>query len=287
MASVRSSDQSTGWPSPSAVAAVPPLLARQRNVILALLVALTVAGWGVFLNQAMRPSSMGTTMGMTGGMDAGGRMDSIASPDLTMGGSWLLFLVMWVAMMVAMMLPAAAPMVLMYGRMRRDDPRSVLLFSGTYLALWVAFGGLAYALSAGIDHFASRSAWVDANWGRGGGILLVLAGVYQLTPLKAACLRHCRSPLAFVAGHWRDGRRGAIRMGLVHGMYCMGCCWLLFVILVPLGVMNVLVMIVVTTLVFAEKVLPGGRQVSLVASVVLIAYGIAVMSHPSLLPTVA
>ncbi len=261
-----------------AAGAVPPLLGRQRNAILAVLVALTVAGWAAFLYQANRPTSMGMA-GPTG-------MDQIASPDLTMGGSWPLFLAMWVAMMVAMMVPAAAPMVLMYGRMRRDDSGAVLLFTGTYLVLWVAFGGLAYALSAFVDGAAARSQWVAMNWGRGGGILLVLAGLYQLTPLKAVCLRHCRSPLAFVAAHWREGRRGAIRMGLVHGLYCMGCCWMLFVILVPLGLMNVLVMVAVATVVFAEKVLPGGRHVSLLASAVLIAYGMAAVAHPSLLPTV-
>lgn len=254
-------------------------LTAQRNAILAVLVALTVGGWAAFLYQANRPTSMG--------MAAPAGMDQIASPDLTMGGSWLLFFAMWVAMMVAMMLPAAAPMVLMYGRMRRDDPGAVLVFTGTYLALWVAFGGVAYALSAVVDGAAARSEWVAMHWGRGGGILLVLAGLYQITPLKAVCLRHCRSPLAFVATNWREGRRGAIGMGLTHGLYCMGCCWMLFVILVPLGLMNVLVMVAVTTVVFAEKVLPGSRHMTLLASAVLITYGMAAVAVPALLPTVS
>src|SRR5205823_2177578 len=118
----------------------------------------------------------------------------------------------------------------MYGRMRRSDPSSVALFTGSYIALWFGFGAIAYLLSALVETGASQSAWVAVNWGRAGGGLLVLAGVYQLTPLKDVCLRNCRTPLSFVMTHWRDGRRGAVRMGLLHGLYCMGCCWLLFLI---------------------------------------------------------
>jgi predicted metal-binding membrane protein len=254
---------------------VPPALARQRNVILVALVGLAVAGWIVFLDQAREPTDMG--MDMAGGM----------GPDLTMGGSWPLFIATWVAMMVAMMFPAAAPMVLMYGRMRRSDPTSVTLFTGSYITLWFVFGAVAYLMSAGVEDAASRSEWVAMNWGRAGGGLLVLAGLYQLSPLKDVCLRHCRSPLAFVMTHWRDGRAGAIRMGLNHGLYCMGCCWLLFLILIPLGVMNVAAMAAVALLVFVEKVLPWGKPASFAAGVLLVAAGIAVTIHPALLPTVA
>ena len=256
--------------TPAAVG-VPPAVARQRNAILVTLLGLAAVGWIVFLNQARQPMGMDRMMG----------------PDLTMGGSWPLFLAMWVAMMVAMMFPAAAPMVLMYGRMRRTDPPSVVLFTGSYIALWFAFGGLAYLLSAMVESAASGSEWVAMNWGRAGGVLLVLAGVYQLTPLKDICLRHCRTPLSFVMTHWHDGRRGAVRMGLAHGIYCMGCCWLLFLILIPLGVMNVAAMVAVALVVFAEKALPHGRGIGLLATVVLIVAGVAVIARPSLLPTVA
>ena len=208
-------------------------------------------------------------------------------PDLTMGGSWPLFLTMWVAMMVAMMFPAAAPMVVMYGRMRRSDPPSVALFTGSYIALWFVFGLGAFLLSAGIEIAASHSDWVAMNWGRAGGALLVIAGIYQLTPLKDICLRHCRTPLSFVMTHWRDGRGGAVQMGLHHGLYCVGCCWLLFLILIPLGVMNVAAMVAVAALVFAEKVIPYGRRVGIAASAILIVCGVAVAVHPTLLPTVA
>ena len=250
---------------------VPPAVARQRNAILVALLGLAAAGWVVFLSQARQPMAMGHDMG----------------PDLTMGGSWPLFLAMWVAMMVAMMFPAAAPMVVMYGRMRRSDPPSVALFAGSYIALWFGFGLVTYLFSAAVESAASRSEWVAVNWGRAGGVLLVLAGVYQLTPLKDICLRQCRTPLSFVMTRWRDGRGGAVRMGLLHGLYCMGCCWLLFLILIPLGVMNVAAMVAVAALVFAEKVVPHGRGIGVAASAALIVCGVAVVAHPSLLPTVA
>ena len=255
----------------TAPSTLPPLVTRQRNLILATLLVLAVVGWVVFLNGADGEMAMGDDMG----------------PDLTMGYSWPLFLTMWVAMMVAMMFPAAAPMVLMYARMRRSDPPSVVLFTASYIVLWVVFGGVAYLVSAGVEDGASRSEWIARNWGRAGGALLVLAGLYQLTPLKNVCLRHCRTPLAFVMTKWRDGRWGAVRMGFVHGVYCMGCCWLVFLIVVPLGMMNVAAMVAVAALVFAEKVLPFGRAVGLAAAAVLIVYGIAVMAEPDLLPTVA
>lgn len=251
---------------------MPSPVARQRNLILAVLLGLAVVGWIVFLDQARQPAGMGMeTMG----------------PDLTMGRSWPLFLTMWVAMMVAMMFPAAAPMVLMYGRMRRADAVSVWLFTGAYIVLWFAFGVAAYLVSAGVETAAERSDWVASNWGRLGGGFILLAGVYQLTPLKEICLRQCRTPLSFVMTRWRDGRGGAVRMGLTHGLYCMGCCWLLFIILIPLGVMNVAAMVAVAAVVFAEKVLPHRRVVGAVTAVVLVAIGLAVIGRPSLLPTVA
>ena len=241
------------------------------------LLALAVAGWIVFLTQA-RTTAMDEDMG---------GMGSDMGPDLTMGGSWPLFASMWVAMMVAMMFPAAAPMVLMYARMRRGDSVSVALFTGAYISLWLAFGFAAYLLSAAVESGAERSMWVADNWGRIGGLLLVLAGVYQATPMKNFCLRHCRTPMSFVMSHWRDGRAGAVRMGVAHGLYCMGCCWLLFAILVPLGLMNVAAMVAVAALVFAEKVLPWGRAATIASAALLVVGGIAIVIEPQLLPTVA
>jgi predicted metal-binding membrane protein len=251
---------------------VPPLLRRQRDLILVTLLGLAAAGWVVVLTEARQPMEMDQEL--------------MAVPDLTMGRSWGLFYSMWVAMMVAMMFPAAAPMVLMYARMQRGKPDSIVLFVGSYLALWVAFGALAFGLSVLVEVQASRSEWLGMNWARAGGLLILLAGLYQLTPLKDMCLRHCRTPLFFVMSHWRDGRVGALRMGLTHGLFCMGCCWMLFLVLVPLGVMNVAAMIAVTIVVFAEKLMPWGRGFGRVASAALIVYGGLVILRPGLLPTV-
>jgi predicted metal-binding membrane protein len=184
---------------------VPPTIARQRTAILVVLIGLAAAGWFVLINQA------------SAGMGDGKMMTTMRGPDLTMGRSAPLFFAMWVAMMVGMMFPAAAPMMLMYGRMQRR-PAAVALFGGSYIALWFVFGALAFALGVLVETQASRSDWVLMNWARAGGLLLIAAGVYQLTPLKDICLRHCRTPLSFVMTHWRDGLSGAMRMGSVHGL---------------------------------------------------------------------
>jgi predicted metal-binding membrane protein len=260
---------------------LPPAVSRQRHVILLTLVALAAAGWVAFVLLAHRP--VGGSMPMTGMDGRGGGV----RPDLTMGRSWPLFLAMWVAMMVAMMFPASVPMVTMYGRMRRGDPVSIALFTASYIVVWFVFGVAAYLVGAAVESVASGSRWVALNWARAGGALIVLAGLYQLTGLKDVCLRHCRSPLAFVMSHWREGRVGAVRMGLRHGAYCMGCCWLLFLILVPVGVMNVAAMVAIALLVFLEKTTPWSRRVTRLGAVVLIGYGVAVSLHPALLPTVA
>src|SRR5262249_29398406 len=120
---------------------------------------------------------------------------------------------------------------------------------------------------------------------RFGGGLLLLAGLCQLTPLKDMCLSKCRTPISFIMTSWRDGTMGAIRMGVLHGTYCLGCCWLLFAILFPLGIMNIAAMTVITLLVFAEKTLPWGRAAVRAVALVLVAYGGVVLATPSILPT--
>ena len=257
----------------STVPVLRPAIAWQRNLILAALLILAVVGWIVFLDQANEPMEMGHGM--------------MSGPDLTMGRSAPLFLAMWVAMMVAMMFPAAAPMVITYARMPREDRGSSALFIAAYITLWFAFGAVAYAFGVAVESVVGRSAWFGVNWGRFGGVLLVSAGLYQLTPIKDVCLRQCRSPVAFVMQHWHGGEVGAIRMGLRHGVYCFGCCWLLFLVLIPLGVMNVAAMIAVAFVVFAEKVMPWGKAFGRVAAVGLILYGAIVITRPELLPTVA
>jgi predicted metal-binding membrane protein len=254
-------------------------LARPRAVILYALLALAALGWGLVIWQAGSDSSM--SMSMQGEMGL----------DLTMGMAAPLFLATWVAMMVAMMFPAAAPMILLFDRVergKREAGRSyvpTVYFVGAYLAIWTVFGVLAFALAGGVERLADDADWITGQWARIGGVLLIAAGLYQLTPLKDVCLSKCQSPMSFLMTSWRDGKVGAVQMGILHGGYCVGCCWLLFVILLPLGVMNVAAMIVIALLVFGEKTLPVGHRLARVAALVLMVYGIVVIMFPDAFPT--
>jgi predicted metal-binding membrane protein len=256
-------------------------LARPRAVILYALLALAALGWGLVIWQAGNDSSMSMSMRGEGEMGL----------DLTMGLAAPLFLATWVAMMVAMMFPAAAPMILLFDRVergKREAGRSyvpTVYFVGAYLAIWTVFGVLAFALAGGVERLADDADWITGQWARIGGVLLIAAGLYQLTPLKDVCLSKCQSPMSFLMTSWRDGKAGAVQMGLLHGGYCVGCCWLLFVILLPLGVMNVAAMIVIALLVFGEKTLPVGHRLARVAALVLVVYGAVVILYPDAFPT--
>jgi predicted metal-binding membrane protein len=245
-------------------------LVRERNVILATLLLLAAGAWALLVWQwATSDGDMSLTMGM-------------GAP---------LFIAIWVAMMVAMMFPTAAPMVLTFARVhetRKAQGRpfvSTWVFTASYLVVWTLFGMLAYGVAVGLGDLADQSAWLMNNAARIGGGVLILAGLYQLSPLKYACLSKCRTPLSFILSSWRDGYAGSFRMGMEHGLYCLGCCWMLFVILFPLGVMNVGAMALITLLIFAEKSTPIGRQTAQFASLGLIAYGALVVFVPDLLPT--
>jgi predicted metal-binding membrane protein len=215
------------------------------------------------------------------GMDAG--------PGTDLGAfGW--YVGIWVTMMAAMMLPSVAPMVLVFARISRERAargREVVptwLFLAGYLATWTAYGVLAYGVYRALDH-------VDLgllHWDRGGpyvaGAALAAAGIYELTPLKRVCLRHCRGPLHFILGAWRPGATGAVSMGIEHGLFCVGCCWGLMLALFALGVMSVTWMVVIGALIFAEKVLPAGEWFARVVAVVLVAAGIWIAVSPSTFP---
>jgi len=253
-------------------ASASPAWSRERAVILGVLLVLAAAAWGVLIWQ-WRVSGSGAGMGLTMGMSA------------------LLFLAIWVVMMVAMMFPTAAPMVLTFasvyaGRRAQGHPYvPTWIFVAAYLLVWALFGVVAYGAAIGVTEMARRNMWLMEHAAQIGGAILILAGLYQLSPLKRACLAKCRTPLAFILTSWRDGAWGAFRMGFEHGSYSLGCCWLLFVILFPLGIMNVAVMALVTVLIFAEKALPIGPRLAQVAAIALIAYGALVLVIPELLLT--
>jgi len=184
-------------------------------------------------------------------------------------------------MMAAMMFPAAAPMLLLFQTVyakRHAQGGAVVptwIFAAGYLLVWTAIGAVTFVLVqlgselAGRFDTAERETWAPIAL----GATLGLAGLYQLTPLKRVCLDHCRTPLGFVMTHWREGRLGALRMGIVHGAYCLGCCWALFTVLVAAGVMSLAWMLLLTLIVFAEKVLPTGRRTSLAVGVAFLVLG--------------
>jgi predicted metal-binding membrane protein len=205
------------------------------------------------------------------GMDAG--------PGTDLGGlSW--YVGIWVTMTAAMMLPSAAPTALVVARRFRGTP--TVIFAAGYLAVWTAYGLAAYGLFRLVTSF--DTGWLD--WDGSGryvaGGAIVAAGIYELTPLKERCLRGCRSPLGHVGVN--EGRLGALRVGLAHGLDCVGCCLGLMAVLFALGVMSVLWMAVVAGVIFAEKVLPHGLRLSRAVAPALVLLGIWVAVSPSSVP---
>jgi len=245
------------------------VLRRDRIVVLSGLALITALSWAYMFPLAsdMRNADMGAQMTMPR-MQAWG----VADFGLTFG--------MWTVMMVAMMTPSAAPMILMFAgvnRRRREQhvsyvPTSVF-FMG-YLLVWATFGVLATGAQWGFHHISLLSPMMAITSPVVGGVLLMVAGIYQWTPLKHACLSKCRSPLGFVLNEWREGRWGAFLMGIKHGGYCTGCCWSLMALLFVAGVMNLLWVAAIGGVVLIEKVAPGGERLGQVAGVLLVGGGV-------------
>jgi predicted metal-binding membrane protein len=237
--------------------------ARARLGLIALLFALAAVAWW-------------STADRMRGMDDG--------PGSDIGAlGW--FLGVWLVMMAAMMLPSVAPTVALYAHMtRRRHPAAPALFTAGYLATWTAAGLLAYGLfDAGRALLRDELAWDRAGQWLAGATLIA-AAAYELTPLKDICLAKCRSPLGFLLGAWRDGPRGALRMGVRHGAWCLGCCWALMASLFALGVMSLAWMAFVAALIALEKTLPWKRTVTYGTAGILVALGIALLVAPDQVP---
>jgi predicted metal-binding membrane protein len=213
------------------------------------------------------------TLDRMSGMDAG--------PGTDLGElGW--FLGIWATMMAAMMLPATAPVVALFAR--TSSAARTASFVAGYLAVWVAYGLVAYGLYrvvAAAD--PAFLAWDDGGRYVAGGAV-VAAGLYQLTPLKAVCLKHCRSPMHVLLARWRPGSNGAAAMGAEHGVWCAGCCWALMVVLFAVGVMSLFWMAVIAAVILAEKALPHGERVTKVLGVGLVALGIWIAAAPGSVP---
>ena len=260
--------------------AVEALIRREDLVVLAALVVLILLAWLALLTGAgtgMDPFAMSSWLVPV--------MQPAAAPAWSLS-YWLIALFMWAAMMVAMMLPSASPMVLLYARVARHaeaqghDLRAraaIPAFASGYLAIWILFSLLAVIAQWGLERLGALSAMMSVSAGALSGGLLIAAGLYQLTPLKATCLNHCRAPASFLAAHWRKGVGGAWRMGFVHGLYCVGCCAALMALLFVGGVMNLIWIAGLTLLVAIEKLVPFGAAAVKIVGTILIAGGVALV----------
>lgn len=247
-------------------------LRRDRVIASAGLTLITALAWVYMIQLAS---------GMTG-MDSMDGMEKMSMPVTTawQTGDILWTFLMWVVMMVAMMTPSAVPMILTFaGIKRRRNPDrtpipATMIFLLGYLIAWSLFSGAATLLQWGLHSAALLSTGMISASPVFSAIVLLFAGIYQFTPLKNICLTHCRTPLGFLLNEWRDGTGGALRMGVRHGFYCIGCCWLLMTLLFVAGVMNLLWVALIAGIVIVEKVLPNGQMVSRIVGVLAAGWGV-------------
>lgn len=227
------------------------VLRHERALVAASLATLAALAWWYLL----------TRSSMTG-------MAAMRPPRLAA------LVVMWSLMMVAMMLPSATPAILLYSRVREritTDPAvaQTWVFLAGYLAIWLIF-----SIGAAVAQMSLTGSSMALDGQTAQSAVLIAAGVYQLSPLKSACVRQCRSPAEFLTRHWRPGWHGAVQLGLRHGAYCLGCCWMLMALLFVGGVMNLLWVVALTVIVAVEKLVPGGPVVGRIAGVALIGWGL-------------
>lgn len=252
---------------------------RERTIVLLGLGAISLLAWAYMFHLARGMGEMHMHMEMGMAM-AVPQMQSWGLADLT-------FLFgMWAVMMVAMMLPSASPMILLFAALnrRKQEQNSPFVPSGVfllgYLAAWAAFSLLATLAQWGLHTAGLLSPMMESTSPLLGGLLLAAAGVYQWTPLKQACLRHCRSPLDFLASHWKEGHSGAFAMGIEHGAFCLGCCWVLMSLLFVAGVMNLFWVAALAIFVLLEKVVPGGVVLGRLTGALLLLAGLSLATHP-------
>ena len=241
------------------------LLTSQRVAIVAALAGLVVLCWLYLVDEARQMAAMDQEMAMP----------PKGAAEL------LLLLAMWWIMMIGMMLPSAAPMILTFaaisrGRRTRGQPyTATAIFTSGYLLAWGGFSVVATLAQWALERASLLAPMaMKTTSPLLGGLLFIAAGLYQLTSLKSVCLTSCRSPFDFVVNHWRDGAGGALRMGLSHGLYCLGCCWILMALLFAVGAMNLIWVAALTAVVLVEKLLPGGEWVARIGGMLLIAWGV-------------
>ena len=250
-------------------------LRHDRAVVLGSLGVVILLAWGYLLLGA------GVEMAM---MDMGGGQMMAMPPQWKLGYGLVVF-AMWAVMMVAMMLPSAAPVTLLVAAVARKRAAAggrpgmpTALFVSGYLAVWVGFAAAATLLQWRLDAAGLMSETMALASMVAAGAMLIAAGIYQWTPLKQACLRHCRSPFEFLMFHWRDSAAGALASGVRHGLFCFGCCWMLMALLFVGGIMNIAWIAGIALLVLIEKVLPWGGWMGRATGAAMVVWGAATLT---------
>jgi predicted metal-binding membrane protein len=260
----------------AATSALERMIRRDRLIVVLGLLAVLALAWsylvttGAGMRAMLGEAEMHAAMGMS-------EMQSWPRELVALFG-------MWTVMMVGMMLPSAAPLILLIlGVYRRRDDRHTrlnsVLFVGGYLLAWAIFSLAAAAGQVALRRAALLSVDMAARSGVLNAAILIIAGVYQWLPMKNACLAHCRSPLSFLSHHWREGLAGAVRMGFLHGLFCVGCCWALMALLFVAGVMNLLWVAAIAVFVLVEKLSRQGLLFGRAAGILLIAWGAYVLAR--------
>ena len=213
--------------------------------------------------------------------------DTLIHSGLPLGLALVLFLIAWQSMTAAMMLPSSLPLVRLFAVASSSQPRpraAMASFLGGYALVWSAFGALAFIGDVGIHRLVDSTPWLAARPWLVAGSTLTLAGAFQFSSLKDACLRECRHPGAYLLRHYRRGVGEAFRLGRGHGIYCLGCCWALMLVMFGAGVASLWWMGALTALMVYEKTAPGGRRVVPFAGIALLALGALVLAHPGWAP---
>lgn len=246
------------------------ILRRDRVIVLTSLAGVTTLAWAYLFVFAVDMSGIPATM-------SGGMAMAQAQPRSAL--DFLLMFLMWAVMMVGMMLPSATPMILLFAlisRKQKEQGRNLVpagAFASGYLMVWSVFSLIAAVVQWALGETALLSPMMVSASPYLGGALLIAAGLYQMTPLKTACLKHCRSPFSFIALHWRPGALGSVRMGIHHGAFCVGCCWAIMALLFVGGVMNLLWVAIIAIFVLLEKVLRAGPLIGRLTGVALMVWG--------------
>ncbi|QEM82309.1 DUF2182 domain-containing protein [Halomonas binhaiensis] len=271
------------------------VLARDRILVVASVVGLCLLAWLFLVHLTLQMETMDGIAARMMGMQTDDSLSAFIATTMGPGAATLtdasvnftLVTLMWAVMMIGMMLPSAAPTILLFATLERKSRQHGIsgrtaAFVGGYLAIWSVYSVAAAAVQTLLSHTHLLSMQMAATSTFLAGLVFIGAGLYELTPLKDRCLTQCRSPIEWLPRHMRPGRLGALHMGMEHGIYCLGCCWVLMLLLFVGGVMNLIWVAALALLVLAQKLVPGTLVLTRITAAVLVASGIVLLVHPLL-----